>query len=321
LKVSKRLIQSKISHPNVYFDAQETNNFMQNSKKQEQVKITNQSSSMSNIYKVENMHIRLMVLLASLLMIGSACQSGTPPTLYAIEVTRVVTVVVTPDSASDTDDNSGDTTTAPTNAAEDSNTDNTTPELTATMPATAIPTVTSTQSPLGTNESDTTNTPIVIQTSTPDVFPTPAVGQVFVAEQDFQNGRMFWLEPVDQIWVIWTNERGETIWSVYDDEFEDGMVESDPNITPPEGLYQPERGFGKLWRDNDDVRNQLGWAVQPEFGYVSRYEYRAGGIVSEDNEYVPGPGQHILETLDRKTIQFNEGIWTWQTIESSSDNN
>lgn len=228
------------------------------------------------------MRLRLSILLLALLVVGSACQNNVPPTIYAIEVTRLVTVVVTP-SAPDAEGES-------------------TAEV-ASIEASA------------TAEPDATRTPIFIQTSTPDVFPTPSVGQVYVAEQGFQNGRMFWLEPVKQIWVTWTNERGETIWSVFDDAFEEGMMESDDNIVPPEGLFQPERGFGLLWRTNDGVRDQIGWAIEPEFGYVTRYEYRAGGIVTESNEYVAGPGRHIIQTLARERIQFNEGIWTWELTE------
>src|SRR5262245_60288081 len=43
---------------------------------------------------------------------------------------------------------------------------------------------------------------------------------------------------------------------------------------PPAGLYEPIRGFGKLWRSNPQVRNTLGWAAGPEqadFGIEQPY--------------------------------------------------
>jgi hypothetical protein len=36
----------------------------------------------------------------------------------------------------------------------------------------------------------------------------------------------------------------------------------DPKLTPPNGKRQPTLGFGKIWRENDAVRNALGWATE-----------------------------------------------------------
>lgn len=47
------------------------------------------------------------------------------------------------------------------------------------------------------------------------------------------------------------------------DTFVEGEPESDPTIVPPAGLYQPIRGFGKLWWTNASVRDRLGWATGP----------------------------------------------------------
>jgi len=229
------------------------------------------------------MRVKIALLFAVIASLISACQGGAPPTIYAIEVTRIVTVVVTEDS----------------NGVQTA--DLATAEATI-VSASATPSITNTPSP----------TPTVTQTSTPDVFPTPAIGQVYVAEQSYERGRMVWLEPIDQIWIITTNADGTNTWAAFDDTFEEGMLETDSDIVAPDGLYQPERGFGKLWRENDAVRDMLGWAVEPEFGYVTRYEYNAGGTVTVDNTYEPGPGNHVIETLNRELLRFNEGIWTWE---------
>ena len=45
--------------------------------------------------------------------------------------------------------------------------------------------------------------------------------------------------------------------------------------TPPAGLVEPVRGFGKVWRENPAVRQALGWATAPENGeqaQVVRFE-------------------------------------------------
>ena len=85
-----------------------------------------------------------------------------------------------------------------------------------------------------------------------------------------------------------------------------------PSLTPPAGLLQPDRGFGKLWREVPEVRDMLGWAVTPEFGYTSAYEYHAGGSVDANGEFTPGPGYHILYSLYGERFRFNEADGTWQ---------
>ena len=57
-------------------------------------------------------------------------------------------------------------------------------------------------------------TPTATTTPTPDPFPTPVAGQIYVAEQRFEDGWMFWVQPVGQIWVLTVNEDNERIWSV-----------------------------------------------------------------------------------------------------------
>jgi hypothetical protein len=148
-------------------------------------------------------------------------------------------------------------------------------------------------------------------TETPDLFPTNTVNQIQVAEQVFENGRMFWFQPTEQIWVMIVTGEGEGDWRIYEDTFVEGELESDPDIEPPDGLEQPTRGFGKLWRENPDVREALGWAVTPEFGFVTRYEYHPGGEV-EDGEWVQEPGYHVISSLYEEAFRFNEADQTWQ---------
>jgi hypothetical protein len=149
-------------------------------------------------------------------------------------------------------------------------------------------------------------------TATPNIFPTPTTGEIQVAEQLFQNGRMFWVQPTSQIWVLVVRGEGRGLWTIYPDTFDDATdPEVDPSLIAPEGLIQPTRGFGKLWRTNQDVREALGWATTPEFGYVSRYEYHPGGTI-QNNAYVPAPGYHILYSLYTEQFRFNEVDSTWQ---------
>lgn len=217
----------------------------------------------------------LSAALIACVVILSAC-NGNPPTVFVMEVTRevIVTVIVTQSA-----DTAMPTTPSATPSAEPTSTS-------------------STPSP----------------TPTPDPRPTPVIGQIYVADQIFERGRMFWLQPAKQIWVLSNDSSGRAVWSVYPDSFVEGMVESDPSLTPPAGLVQPTRGFGKLWRENSNVRAALGWAKQPEIGYQTRYEYHAGGTVNAQGQFVQASGYHVLETLEGIQFRFIEGAWTWEQM-------
>jgi len=149
-----------------------------------------------------------------------------------------------------------------------------------------------------------------------DPRPTETTGKIQVAEEVFEHGRMFWVSPTKQFWVMIIDTAGHGAWSIFDDTFVDGEPEMDPSIVAPEGKYQPVRGFGKLWRENQTVRDELGWGTTPEFGYESEYRYYPGGSV-QNGQYVPGPGYHVLFTLDGEAIRFNESDMTWELYKDS----
>jgi hypothetical protein len=145
-------------------------------------------------------------------------------------------------------------------------------------------------------------------TPRPEIFPTNTVAQVQIAEQVFEHGRMFWIRHTRQIWVMVNVPQDDSTggdWFCYNDTFEEGEAEIDPSLVPPEGMYQPRRGFGKLWRTHQELKNTLGWALTPEFELTSNYTYIAGGYV-QGMQYFPGPGEHRLTTLYNESISFFE---------------
>jgi hypothetical protein len=201
---------------------------------------------------------------------------------------------------------------------------------TAVSPAVTVIVVTATNDPsagvavqptLSTQDidSNTAGTAVIQPDSTVEpsaFFPTPTFNRIQVAEQTFENGRMFWLEPIDQIWVMvqGTDDKRSGVWMVFDNAFDEGDQEFDPAITPPEGFLQPVRGFGQLWRENDEVRGALGWATQNEIGHVSDYQYQPAGTVT-DGQFEAEPGYHILSSgYGNKIFRFNEVNGTWQTL-------
>lgn len=239
------------------------------------------------------MRIRLIIGLLILGAIMASCQSGTPPTMFVMEVTRIVTVIVT--ATSEDDMSTG---------------------LTVTPGAIIVQPDTQTDTATPSPQPSATRTLMPSQSPTPNVFPTPSIGQIYVAEQAFERGWMYWIEPIQQIWVQTASADGQPVWSVYNDTFEEGMPETDPTLDElaPEGTQQPIRGFGKLWRENPEIQERLGWALDDEVGYVTRYEYHPGGRVSEENQYIPAPGYHIIETLDQRRVKFDEATRSWETL-------
>lgn len=186
--------------------------------------------------------------------------------------------------------------------------------VTATPTSEIVPTLTEPQAtPLASPSLMPTQSAVPTLDPTLNPFPTATAREIYVAEQVFQRGRMFWLQPTGQIWVIIETEPGVGIWQVYEDEFVEGGVEFDPNIVPPEGLYQPVRGFGLIWRGNPEVRDGIGWGTETELGFVTNYEYQPSGEMV-DGEYVTGPGFHFLRSLYGDWLRFNEINGTWQTI-------
>ncbi|MCL4252619.1 MAG: SUMF1/EgtB/PvdO family nonheme iron enzyme, partial [Anaerolineae bacterium] len=137
-----------------------------------------------------------------------------------------------------------------------------------------------------------------------EIMPTQVVGQIFVAQQDFEYGKMFWFEATSEIWVIFDDESRE--WLKYQNAWNVTMPISDDTIVPPDGLYQPIQGFGLLWRTDTDLRDRLGWATAQEFGYVTDYLY-----------YVEGTQvYHVIVGQNDISYIFNENNQTWLELEN-----
>ncbi|MDX2160322.1 MAG: hypothetical protein SF162_03255 [bacterium] len=190
----------------------------------------------------------------------------------------------------------------------------TTPEVSVVSETTAEPTAeadtASTELPISPSA---TASPTPARTERPANFPTPVNARIQVVEQLFEGGRMFWLEPTREIWVMRVTAEGGGTWSVYQDTWDEAVdPESDSALTPPEGRTQPIRGFGKVWREVPNLRDELGWAVTPEFGFISEYQYVAGGTVDANGQYTAGPGYHVVYSLYGEQFRFNEIDSTWQ---------
>ena len=78
------------------------------------------------------------------------------------------------------------------------------------------------------------------------------------------------------LWISRTTYVQERLIYVFFDDgtfqqFDDTWHDGDPpngNMSPPPGLFEPQRGFGKVWREGTGarVRERLGWATATRKG-------------------------------------------------------
>jgi hypothetical protein len=128
----------------------------------------------------------------------------------------------------------------------------------------------------------------------------PASTLLQAAWQPFERGLMIYLQgSPGSIYVLSNDGR----FRRFDDTFISGSDPESGGETPPSGLIEPVRGFGKVWRNNPDLRSLLGWATQNERGdNASMQLFERGRAV-----YLPGNGQTYF-LIDELAVP-NGGSW------------
>jgi len=119
------------------------------------------------------------------------------------------------------------------------------------------------------------------------------------ADQLYERGEMFWLEgPPGYIYALFNTGR----YQRYDDTYNAAVDPVSGGETPPSGLIEPIRGFGKVWRTFQEVRTGLGWAMGGENGGQANVQpFERGQMV-----YLPQRGQIIIMVFDAGGFT---GIW------------
>lgn len=163
--------------------------------------------------------------------------------------------------------------------------DSPTPTLTETATRTLAPTLTRTMTP--------SRSPVPSRTFTPSATFTPFLGPAtpfgggtvcqhiwfFVptpancpqtdpvsspaSYQQFQSGIMINLTTAQTIYILY-NSTEMPAWIFAIDTYIAGEFSQDANFFPPAGYFQPQRSFGKVWRNNAAMQIRLGWAITPE---------------------------------------------------------
>ena len=112
--------------------------------------------------------------------------------------------------------------------------------------------------------------------------------------QQFQNGYMVWFGAQDVIFVMY-NDFVQPRWQIVPDAFEEGMVEDDPayNDSPSEFTWQPRRGFGMLWRNDEAIRTRIGWAIDEwEQPYSAQTQ-----IATDGTQFISTPDDGVFGLL------------------------
>jgi hypothetical protein len=115
----------------------------------------------------------------------------------------------------------------------------------------------------------------------------------WTAEQTFVHGYMYWRSDLLLIYALYD----DGTWQSFADTWQEGQLEWDPNITAPSGLYQPKRGFGRVWREQAGVRDRIGWATTVERGLGADYQAYQGGMM-------------IWSDLQGVFVLYNDGTWS-----------
>lgn len=169
------------------------------------------------------------------------------------------------------------------------------------LSGTALPTAVQTGSPLP--------GPTAVPITSTRPAPTPAVFEVVAVYQVFQNGRMLWLADRGEIWVMIGRTTGP--YKVFPDQFREGDPETDPGLTPPPGYLQPKRGFARIWRDNPDLRAQIGWATDWEFAYSARATRTTIGAFDGSGNFTPAGDLWAVYLGDGSLAYFNAAAGMW----------
>ncbi len=123
----------------------------------------------------------------------------------------------------------------------------------------------------------------------PGVCPQEAAQISASAEQQFERGFMIWVGEEDRIYVLFDDTMYTDGWNAFEDIWQEGDPVEDPSLVPPPDLYQPQRGFGLVWREQPNIRERLGWALSPESGgetavqRTSYYKYNHIYLKALDN--------------------------------------
>jgi hypothetical protein len=123
--------------------------------------------------------------------------------------------------------------------------------------------------------------------------------------QGFERGAMIYRADTRTIYVA-VRDTGHGLplgnWRAFPDTWTEGQPVGGGDAPVP-NLYYPQRGFGKVWRDNPEVQQRLGYALTPNEGLK--------GLVTQ-----PFTGGQIIDLIDDPANTYYQvpgGIYVFYT--------
>lgn len=197
-----------------------------------------------------------------------------------------------------------------------------TAEVTTTVLLTATGTATATIAPTATATLTATQTPTPtlalvctepVEDSFRQLYSQDAFGcPIFVATtvwgawQPFEGGAMLWRSDTDRSYVFYDNGQWGPINLTWSGEVPAGRG------TPPTGRVTPERGFGYVWSNSDELFNRLGWATDQERGFCALIQQFERGFILRSSDV---PSCTPEELYNHATSS------DWQVIELAAPEN
>ncbi len=122
----------------------------------------------------------------------------------------------------------------------------------------------------------------------------------YAAAERFERGRMIWVQALDEYYAFF-DEAGPAPFKLFGRplSFKPGAsLDNRLGAPPPPGLYEPVSGFGLLWRGEvdgaEDLRERLGWAVEPESGFDTLVQCETPGPTPDWSCYLRTPEGKII---------------------------
>jgi hypothetical protein len=118
--------------------------------------------------------------------------------------------------------------------------------------------------------------------------PTPGADYSFIqgASARFERGQMYWVNMPGRpavIFAIAYEPNGRISYRAFEDTWRAGEIVNG-GLTPPAGLFEPNRGFGKVWRNNPDIQQLLGWALENERATQLSFQVFQYGLILRDGD-------------------------------------
>ncbi|HEY8600151.1 MAG TPA: hypothetical protein VIL85_17070 [Thermomicrobiales bacterium] len=134
-------------------------------------------------------------------------------------------------------------------------------------------------------------------------LPLSAAQPIQGAAQSFERGALIWRADTRQIYAVIREDSGGSTpigaWAVYSDTWREGDAPGGGQA-PVGTMYLPQRGFGKVWRENPDLQRLLGYALTPdERGQPLAIQSFSGGLALG----LPGTGRYDDNTF----LLYNNG--------------